>query len=128
MNFQRVLRLWGMIQFYEYSKCSTCREAAVFLEKRGISFQRIAIRETPPTVTELKTMLKQYQGQIRKLLNTSGMDYKAMGLKDKIDSMTVDQVFQLLQKNGNLVKRPFLIGKGKAMVGFKKEEWEAIFK
>lgn len=117
-----------MIKFYEYSKCSTCRNAAQYLEKKGVHFQRIPIRETPPSRGELQTMLKHYRGEIRKLMNTSGLDYKAMGLKDKIDSMSEDQVFELLQKNGNLVKRPFLIGGGKAAVGFKEDEWSKLFR
>ncbi len=115
-----------MLKFYEYSKCSTCRDAAAYLEKRGIPFERIAIRERPPSQAELEKMLELKGGEIRKIMNTSGLDYKALGLKDKIEGMSQSEVFKLLQKNGNLVKRPFLIGKSVGVVGFKKEEWDQI--
>ena len=42
------------------------------------------IRETPPTTGELKAALELLGGDIRKLFNTSGMDYRALGLKDKL--------------------------------------------
>ena len=85
-----------------------------------------AIRETPPTSAELETALKAL-GDLRKIFNTSGMDYRAMGLKDQLPGMTQAAAFELLGKNGNLVKRPFLIGEGKVLVGFKEPEWRKTF-
>jgi arsenate reductase len=38
--------------------------------------------------------------------------------------MSETEALDLLSKNGNLVKRPFLIGGGKALAGFKAEIWE----
>ena len=52
------------------------------------------------------------------------MDYRALGMKDKLPAMSEAEAFELLSKNGNLVKRPFLIGDGKALAGFKPEIWE----
>ena len=62
-------------------------------------------------------------GDLRKLFNTSGMDYRALGMKDRLPAMSDDEAFDLLSKNGNLVKRPFLIGDGTALAGFKAEIW-----
>lgn len=43
--------------------------------------------------------------------------------------MTANEAFDLMAKNGNLVKRPFLIGENKgtpiALQGFRPAEWEA---
>jgi arsenate reductase len=117
-----------MLKFYEYQKCSTCKNAAAYLEKRRIPFERITIRETPPSLEELKKMLQWKGGEIRKMLNTSGLDYKALGLKDKIDEMSESEIFKLLSKNGNLVKRPFVLGKGFGVTGFKQEEWDEKMK
>ena len=38
--------------------------------------------QQPPTESELRTLLTNYDGQIRKLFNTSGMQYRELGLKD----------------------------------------------
>ena len=113
-----------MLTVYCYQKCSTCRDALKWLDGRGLAYQVKAIRETPPTPAELATALKATGGDLRKLFNTSGLDYRALGLKDQLPAMSESAAFELLSRNGNLVKRPFLIGDGKVLVGFKEVEWE----
>ena len=41
--------------------------------------------------------------------------------------MSDEEAFALQQTNGNLVKRPFVIGEGIGLVGFKEVEWEKVF-
>lgn len=84
----------------------------------------LPIRETPPKKAELKTMLKYVGNESKKLFNTSGGDYKELGLKDKLNSMSLEDQLDLLSKNGNLVKRPFVLGDSFGFVGFKEEEWK----
>lgn len=112
---------------YCYQKCSTCRDALKWLEDHGIAHQVKAIRETPPGVAELRTALEALGGELRKLFNTSGLDYRALGLKDRLPAMTDAEALELLSNNGSLVKRPFLIGGGKVLVGFKPAAWEQAF-
>ncbi len=112
-----------MLKVYAYSGCSTCRTALKFLKERKVPHEVLAIRETPPTRAELKRMLAVYGGDIRRLFNTSGQDYRALGLGPKLDTMGVDEALGLLAANGNLVKRPFVVLKDGGLVGFKLEEW-----
>jgi arsenate reductase len=112
-----------MITVSIYQKCSTCRDAVKWLDEHGVAHQTKAIRETPPTPAVLKSALKLLGGDIRKLFNTSGMDYRALGLKDRLPAMSETQCIELLSQNGNLVKRPFVIGDGIALAGFKPEIW-----
>ena len=72
-------------------------------------------------------MLACYEGNIQKLFNTSGGDYKSMNMKEKLPGMSNSEAIDLLTKNGNLIKRPFaLLGKIGA-VGFSKTIWEDLF-
>jgi len=115
-----------MIKVYAYTGCSTCRNALKFLQERQVAHEVIAIRETPPTKAELKRMLAVYGGALRKLFNTAGQDYRALGIGEQLDGLTVDQALTLLNGNGNLVKRPFALTKESGAVGFKPEEWEKL--
>jgi len=116
-----------MLKIYAYSGCSTCKNALKWLKQHAIPCEEIAIRETPPSLMELKAMLAAHGGDLRRLFNTSGMDYRALGLKDKLPAMSADSALHLLAENGNLVKRPFVIdSKNKVhLVGFKEDEWKA---
>ncbi|MBK7999081.1 MAG: Spx/MgsR family RNA polymerase-binding regulatory protein [Verrucomicrobia bacterium] len=115
-----------MLRIYSYEKCSTCLNALKFASARGWKTEVIPIRERPPTKAELKKMLGYMNGEIRRLFNTSGLDYKAMGMKDKLPSLSEAEAIELLSQNGNLVKRPFVLGTKGGTVGFKPEEWEKL--
>ncbi|EQA35200.1 transcriptional regulator, Spx/MgsR family [Leptospira inadai serovar Lyme str. 10] len=112
---------------YEYKNCSTCRKALKYLESKKAEFETVAIRETPPKKAELKKMLVYLNGDSKRLFNTSGGDYKELGLKDKLSKMSIEDQFELLSKNGNLVKRPFVLGDTFGLIGFKEDEWKKIF-
>ena len=115
------------MKVYEYKGCSTCRNALKFLDSKKITYSKIPIRETPPTLPELKKALKYFDGDSKKLFNTSGQDYKSLNLKDKLQSMTDEEKLKLLNSNGNLVKRPFVISNDFVLVGFKEEDWKKVF-
>lgn len=115
------------LKIYSYAGCSTCRRALAFLEKRGVSAKVVDITTTPPTRAELEAMLARYDGQLKKLFNTSGQVYREEKLGEKLPSLTTAQALALLAKNGRLVKRPFLLrGKEALAVGFKEEEWAEL--
>jgi arsenate reductase (glutaredoxin) len=114
-----------MLTVYTYAPCSTCRNATKWLRARGVRFVEKPIRETPPTPGELRAMLKQLggSGELRRMFNTAGQDYRALSLKDKLPVMKEADALALLTTNGNLVKRPFLIGPETGLVGFDETEW-----
>lgn len=115
-----------MIKIYEYKNCSTCKNALKFLDARKIPYEKFPIRDNPPTLAELKKMLG-YIGDLKKLFNTSGLDYKAMNIKDKLPKMSEAEALKLLSQNGNLIKRPFVLTDKDGWVGFKEEEWKKKF-
>ena len=116
-----------MMKVYEYKNCGTCKKALNFLDAKKIDYQKIAIRETPPSKGELKKMLGYLNGDIKKLFNVSGLDYKSLNIKDKLPNLTQDQVLELLSSNGNLVKRPFVLSDKVGVVGFKEDHWQTLF-
>ena len=108
---------------YTYANCDTCRHATKWLKGRKIDFVEKAIRETPPTAAELRAMLGFQGGELRKLFNTAGRDYRELNLKEKLPALPVKEAFELLSTNGNLVKRPFFLSGKVGLVGFDETEW-----
>ncbi len=112
---------------FTYKGCDTCRKATRWLTAKGIPFEEFPIRDQPPGAAMIRKMLVQQGGDLRRLFNTSGRDYRALGLKDKLPSVTEDAAIALLASNGNLIKRPFVLGEGVALLGFREGEWSAAF-
>ncbi len=108
---------------YTYKNCDTCRRALRWLAELGIPHEVRPIRETPPALAELTQALAA-TGSVKSLFNTAGTDYRELGLKDRLPQLPEAEALALLTGNGNLVKRPFLTGRGISLVGFYAEKWE----
>ena len=118
----------AVIRIYAYEKCDTCRKALRFLAACEVEAQVVPIREQPPTKAELKRMLALVDGNLHRLFNTSGRDYKELGMKDRLPKLSEAEALDLLSKNGNLVKRPFLLTEKNGTVGFNEAEWRELLR
>lgn len=114
--------------FVCYPKCSTCQKAKTWLETQGISFDLRDIKMENPTKEELRLWWQRSGLPLKRFFNTSGLQYKALELKDKLPTMSEEQQLELLATDGMLVKRPLLIGENFVRVGFRQAEWEEIAK
>lgn len=111
-------------KFYEYEKCSTCVNARKWMDANGIDYERIAIRKFPPKKKELELLFNYHEGKIIKMFNTSGIDYRSMKIKEKLPNLSQREALNLLLENGNLNKRPILLGKDTVLQGFQLNIWE----
>lgn len=109
-----------------YPRCSTCRKARAWLAERGAALEIRDIRENNPTEAELRDWHRRSGLPLKRFFNTSGLQYKALGLKDRLESMSEDEQFALLAADGMLVKRPLLVTDDTAIPGFKAAEYEKI--
>lgn len=112
--------------FICYPKCSTCRKAKTWLEDHNISYELRDIKEENPTAQELSEWQKKSGLPLKKFFNTSGMLYREMGLKDKLKTMTDQEMLDLLATDGMLVKRPILVTDDTVLVGFKETEYQTV--
>ena len=112
------------MQFLCYEKCTTCQKARKWLDDNGISFTHRPIREENPSVEELKLWYECSGLPLKRFFNTSGLQYKALELKDRLPHMSEEEQLSLLASDGMLVKRPLLVDGETVLVGFRQEEWE----
>lgn len=112
--------------FVCYPKCTTCQKAQKWLEAKGADFTVRHIKEENPTAEELTQWWKMSGLPLKRFFNTSGLQYKALNLKEKLPTMTEAEQITLLATDGMLVKRPILVGDDFVRVGFKEAEWEEI--
>lgn len=112
--------------FLCYAKCTTCQRAQKWLRDMGIFFEIRDIKSKNPTEAELREWHKKSGLPLKRFFNTSGQQYRALELKDKLPGMSEDEQFALLAADGMLVKRPILVDDLTVLVGFKESEWESI--
>ena len=115
------------VLFIEYPKCSTCKKAKKWLDDHGVVYTDRHIVEENPTAEELAAWQERSGLPLRRFFNTSGMKYRELGIKAKLDAgMTDADVFALLATDGMLVKRPLVVidGGAQVFVGFREAVWE----
>ena len=111
--------------FLEYPKCTTCQKAKKWLDAHGVAYTDRHIVLENPTAAELHAWQSKSGLPLKRFFNTSGMLYRELGLKDKLDALSDQEKLGLLASNGMLVKRPILILEDTVLVGFQEKTWEA---
>ena len=98
------------VLFVEYPKCSTCKKAKAWLDEHGVEYIDRDIVLDNPTADELATWIAHSGLPVRRFFNSSGMKYRELGLKARLDA-------------GMLVKRPLLVGVDFAIPGCRESAW-----
>lgn len=112
-----------MIKVYCYSRCSTCKKALKWLDENGIEHEIIDIKEDHPDEAALRAYYAKSGLPLKRFFNTSGTQYRELGLSKKLPDMTEDEQVALLATDGMLVKRPLLVGADYVLTGFREAEW-----
>ncbi|MBE6648872.1 MAG: arsenate reductase family protein [Ruminococcaceae bacterium] len=110
--------------FICYPKCTTCQKAKKWLDDNKIEYEYRDIKNENPTIDELTKWYKKSGLPLKKFFNTSGLLYKSLDLKNKLPTMSDEEMLTLLASDGMLVKRPILVSGDFVLVGFKEQEWK----
>ncbi|MES1173536.1 MAG: arsenate reductase family protein [Myxococcales bacterium] len=111
------------LRVYHYPQCSTCKKAIKWLAAHAVPVDLVHIVEHPPSKAELREALKGAGIPIKKLFNTSGASYRDGGFGERLKTMTEAEAIDALAKDGKLIKRPVVLGKGVALVGFDEQAY-----
>lgn len=116
-----------MITVYGYPKCTTCKKAMKFLHEHDVDVELIDIVEYTPAKEQIAAWIQSTDFPIRHFFNTSGIRYRELGLKDKVDGYTLEEACEVLASDGMLLKRPILLKNGQFVLnGFKEQTYERM--
>jgi len=116
-----------MLKLYGYKKCGTCRKAEKFFQQVDVDYTFIDITENPPTPEELADIAKLANLPLKKLFNTSGLQYRELNIKAQLPAISDLEILALLASNGRLIKRPLVTDKKRATVGFKEASFVDVW-
>lgn len=109
-----------------YPKCGTCRKAEKWMKDNAIAYDYRPIKEENPTKEELVKWINLSGLAVTKFFNTSGLLYKEMNMKDKVKTLSENELLDILSSDGMIVKRPILVTDDKVLVGFNEEVWKEL--
>ena len=107
---------------YGIPTCGTVNKAKAWLERKGVDYRWVDLRQAPPSRARIKRWLSAFGS--KPMRNTSGGAYRALGPDKK--SFSDAQWLDAFAADAMLLKRPIVEIDGKpALVGFKESEYEA---
>ncbi len=103
------------VLIYHNPRCSKSRQTLILLEKQGIKPKVIDYLKTSPSVATLNEIIGQLGISARQLLRKGEAEYKDLNLAD--ESLTEQQLVQMMCDHPKLIERPIVIYNGKAKIG-----------
>ena len=113
------------VTIYHNPRCSKSRQTLAILEEKGIEPTVIEYLATPPSTTDLASILGMLGLSPRELMRTKEDAYKDNNLSD--ESLTNDQLIQAMIDNPILIERPIVVRNGKAVLGRPPENVDGLF-
>jgi arsenate reductase len=102
------------ITVYEKPTCTTCRKVAKLLIENGVDFEKVNYYIEPFTKTKLQSLLKKMKMKPSELLRKNEKTYKDLKIKEK--NYSEEQILDLMIKYPDLVQRPIMEKRGKAIL------------
>lgn len=93
-------------------------------EELGVDAEIVLYIKTPPNEATLRSIIAKLEDPVTELVRRDSL-WKKLGLADK-DAKTEDQVVALLLKHKQLLQRPVLVTKKKAIIGRPKDRITAL--
>lgn len=115
------------MDFYCHPTCTTCKKAQKWLEEKNVEYNWINLKETAPSKEVFIELMNHSDRTIKNFFNTSGQQYRKLGLKDKVPDMTIEEAAEILASDGMLVKRPLAVEGDSVTIGFKEPEYESTW-
>ncbi|PZQ43762.1 MAG: arsenate reductase (glutaredoxin) [Ectopseudomonas oleovorans] len=103
------------LTLYHNPRCSKSRGALELLQARGLQPHVVRYLETPPSASELKSLLGKLGISARDLLRSGEDEYKTLDLSDA--SLSEAQLIEAMAKTPKLIERTILIAGDKAVIG-----------
>ncbi len=106
--------------FFDKKTCGTCKKAQVYLKDHAVEFEIVDIISTPPTRALLEKFIDA--DNVKPFLNSRSAIYRDMKLGKNIPDKAT--AIELMMKDPNLIKRPFIVRGDTGSFGFKAEEFD----
>ncbi|EKI8049501.1 transcriptional regulator Spx [Listeria monocytogenes] len=109
-----------MVTLYTSPSCTSCRKARAWLEEHDIPYKERNIFSEPLSLDEIKEILRMTEDGTDEIISTRSKTFQKLNVD--LDSLPLQQLFELIQKNPGLLRRPIIIDEKPLQVGYNEDE------
>ena len=105
-------------------RCSKSRNGINYLDEKGIDYEIRRYLDEPPSVEEIREVLKKLGMRPRELMRTKEKLYRELGLKDVEDE---EKLIEAMAMHPKLIERPIIIRGDRAVVARPETKIDELF-
>lgn len=114
------------VKIFHNPRCSKSRQTLALLQELGVEPTIIEYLDSPPSTSELKSIVNMLGITPRELIRTGESIFKELGL-NKNDERSVEEWLTILSENPKLIQRPVVIRDQQAVIGRPPELVKTLF-
>jgi regulatory protein spx len=109
-----------MVTLYTSPSCTSCRKAKAWLKEHDIPYVERNIFSEPLSLEEVKEILRMTEDGTDEIISTRSKTFQALNLD--VDSMPLNDLFDVISKHPGLLRRPIIIDEKRLQVGYNEDE------
>lgn len=111
-----------LVQIYHNPQCAKSREALAYIKERGLEPQVIEYLKTPPSVEELRELVKKLCIAPSSMIRAK--EFHRLGLQPPADAA---RWLELIAKHPEILERPIVVAGERARIGRPVERLNELF-
>src|SRR5690625_465234 len=96
-----------MVTLYTLTSFTSCRKAKAWLDKDDIDIKERKIFTEPLSLDEIKEILRMTEDGTDEIISTRSKVFQKLDVD--IDKLPLKDLFELIQKNPGLLRRPIIL-------------------
>ncbi|MCT2535656.1 transcriptional regulator SpxA [Aquibacillus koreensis] len=109
-----------MVTLYTSPSCTSCRKAKAWLEEHNIPFHERNIFSDSLTLDEIKEILRMTEDGTDEIISTRSKVFQKLDMN--LDQLPLKELFNLIQENPGLLRRPIILDEKRLQVGYNEDE------
>jgi regulatory protein spx len=109
-----------MVTLYLSPSCTSCRRAKAWFDEHRIPYKERNILSEKLTLDEIKNILHFTEDGTDEIISTKSKAYQKLNIN--IDSLTLRELYKVIEENPGLLRKPLILDEKRLQVGFNEEE------
>ncbi|MBM7604076.1 transcriptional regulator Spx [Metabacillus litoralis] len=109
-----------MVTLYTSPSCTSCRKAKAWLEEHDIPYIERNIFSEPLTIQEIKEILRMTEDGTDEIISTRSKIFQKLNIN--LETLPLQDLYNLIQENPGLLRRPIIIDEKRLQVGYNEDE------
>lgn len=109
-----------MVTLFTSPSCTSCRKAKAWLEEHEIPYTERNVFSEPLSIDEIKEILRMIEDGTDEIISTRSKTFQKLNVD--LETLPLQELFELIQKNPGLLRRPIILDEKRLQVGYNEDE------